>query len=721
MSAVNRMQRTSEEDLVAASWIFEQIALQDGLHVDRSKIRRAVDEAAETYFDQHDGGWWRWMIETAHSLGRNGRVIDGELPELIRLARDGVVVIIRSGDGRTWHSLTRGKGRKLSLGTPRGNQPVRIVSPRRIRQLLRLEGFEGAVRCVVIESAMTSAAVPLQGDRKPLERLLALLHADSSDVWVVISFALVSGLLSMTTPLAVEALVNTVAFGRFLQPVVVLSLMLMSFLIFQAAMKALQTFVVEIIQRRLFARVAADLSFRLPRTRLDALDDHYAPELVNRFFDIVTIQKTSADMLLDGVSLVLSAVVGMAVLAFYHPYLLAFDVVLILLMLFTIFVLGRGAVKTSIKESKTKYAMAAWLEDLARCGTTFRYDGASEFALERSDQLIFDYLTARRKHFRILMRQVLFMLLVQALASTALLAIGGWLVISGQLSLGQLVAAELIVAVVVNSLSKLGKHIESFYDLMASVDKLGALLDLPIERTEGLLTAPTGAGIIAENVSYTLPDGREVLSDVSLQIPPGERVALCGEGGTGKSLLLDIMFGLREPDSGSLSISGVDPRDLRPDVLRRRIALAREIEIFNGTIAENVHLERPDISIADVRSAMETVGLLPYVQRLQEGLDTHLTPSGAPMTSGQLRRMMIARAIVGRPDIVLLDEILDSLADEDAENILRMLISADHTWTVVLVTNRERLKRMMEKIIDMSGRPAPRTPFPRLTAAGGEL
>jgi putative ABC transport system ATP-binding protein len=721
MSAVNSMQRSTEEDLVAASWIFEQIALQDGLHVDRSKIRRAVDEAAETYFDQHDGGWWRWMIETAHSLGRNGRVIDGELPEVMRLARDGVVVIIRSEDGRTWHSLMRGHGRKLSLGTPRGNQPVRILSPRRIRQLLKLEGIEGVVRCVVIESAMTSAATPLQGDRKPLDRLLALLHADTSDVWVVIAFALVSGLLSMTTPLAVEALVNTVAFGRLMQPVVVLSLMLLTFLIFQAAMKALQTFVVEIIQRRLFARVAADLSFRLPRTRLDALDDHYAPELVNRFFDIVTIQKTSADMLLDGVSLVLSAVVGMTVLAFYHPYLLAFDVVLILLMLFTIFVLGRGAVKSSIKESKTKYAMAAWLEDLARCGTTFRYDGASEFALERSDQLIFEYLTARRKHFKILMRQVLFMLLVQALASTALLGIGGWLVISGQLSLGQLVAAELIVAVVVNSLSKLGKHIESFYDLMASVDKLGALLDLPIERTEGLLSVPAGSGITAENVSYTLPDGREVLSDISLHIPPGDRVALSGEGGTGKTLLLDIMFGLREPDSGSLSISGVDPRDLRPDVLRRRIALAREIEIFNGTVAENVHLERPDISIADVRSAMETVGLLPSIQRLPTGLDTPLTPSGAPMTNGQLRRMMIARAIVGRPDILLLDEILDSLADEDAENILRVLISADQSWTVVLVTNRERLKRMMDKIIDMTGRPAPRSPFPRLTAASGEL
>jgi ABC-type bacteriocin/lantibiotic exporter with double-glycine peptidase domain len=704
MSVSLNQERASEADLQSASWIFEQIALSDGLHVDRSKVRRAVDEAADTYFGQNEGGWWRWLIETGHSLGRNCRVIDGELHELVQLARNGVVVILRSGDGKSWHSLMPGKGRRLKLGTPRGNQPVQVVTARRIAKQLRLDGFEGVLRCVVVESSLTSSDAILShvGEKKPLDRLWALLRAESSDIWVVVIFALVTGLLSMTTPLAVEALVNTVAFGRFLQPVVVLSIMLLAFLVFQAAIKALQTFVVEIIQRRLFARVAADLSFRLPRTRMEALDDHYAPELVNRFFDVVTVQKISAQLLLDGLSVILSAAVGMTVLAFYHPYLLAFDVVLILLMLFTMFVLGRGAVKTSIKESKTKYAMAAWLEDLARCRTTFRYDGASEFALERSDQLIFDYLSARKKHFAVLMRQILFMLLVQALASTALLGIGGWLVISGQLSLGQLVAAELIVAVVVGSFAKLGKHMESFYDLMASIDKLGTLLDLPIERTDGLLSSPatgvgTSSGIVVRDVSYVLPDGREILHKLSLVISPGDRVALSGPSGCGKSLLLDMLFGLREPMSGSISVNGIDPRDLRPDVLRRRIAMARDVEVFDGTIAENVHLERPDISIGDVREAMEIVGLMPLIQRLPEGLETHLTPYGAPMTTGQLRRLMVARAIAGRPEIVLIDEVLDSMADEDAAEILGRIVTLDAGWTIVMVTNREQLKAMMNK------------------------
>ena len=198
--------RASEGDLVAATWIFEKVALRDGLHVDRSKVRRAVDEAAETYFGLQEGGWWRWIVETGHSLGRNCRVIDGEAHQLVQLARDGVVVILRSDDGKTWHALMR-NGRRLSFSTPTGDRPVRIVSPRKMERLLRQEGFEGTLRCVVVESSLTlsETLVAEAGEKKPLQRLLSLLRAESSDIWVIVIFALVSGLLTMTTPLAVEA------------------------------------------------------------------------------------------------------------------------------------------------------------------------------------------------------------------------------------------------------------------------------------------------------------------------------------------------------------------------------------------------------------------------------------------------------------------------------------------------------------------------------------
>jgi ABC-type bacteriocin/lantibiotic exporter with double-glycine peptidase domain len=269
------------------------------------------------------------------------------------------------------------------------------------------------------------------------------------------------------------------------------------------------------------------------------------------------------------------------------------------------------------------------------------------------------------------------------------------------LSIGQLVAAELIVAVVVGGLAKFGKHIESFYDLMASVDKLGVLFDLPIERTDGLLTTGQTSGIVTKNISYSLHDGREILNNVSLSIRSGQKVAISGASGCGKSLLLDMLFGLRVPDSGLVIVNGIDPRDVRPDMLRKRVTLARDIEVFEGTIAENVHLERPDIKFSDVRTALEIVNLLPSIQQHPLGLETKLTSAGTPLTTSQLRRLMVARAIVGAPEIVLLDEILDGMSDAGSAQILQHMIDAEFPRTIVLVTNREKLKSMMDNVIEL--------------------
>jgi len=697
---VNTAASTSENDLIDVCWMFEQITARHDVHADRSAIRRAVDEGARFAAELPDSSWNRWLTESAHSLGFVARVIEGQLPELIGLARDGMYVIIRS-DAGDWRLLGGHGGRRLLLLEPRGQRPVSTVRPSQAGTRLQSAGFAGLLRCVVIEpNKVGSHSQHAEHDHhaSPLSRLISLMRAERTDIWVVITFALVSGLLSMTTPLAVEALVSTVAFGRFLQPVIVLSLMLLAFLLFKAALKAMQTWVVELIQRRLFARLAAELAWRLPRTSLNAFHGSYPPELVNRFFDVVTIQKTASGLLLDGISLILNMAVGMTVLAFYHPWLLAFDFALVLLMIF-VYLLGRGAIATSITESKCKYAMAAWLEDMARCRTTFRYDGAAEFALDRSDALIYGYLDARRRHFSVLMRQLLAILLVQALASTVLLAIGGWLVITGQLSLGQLVAAELIVAIVVDSFAKMAKHIESYYDLLTSVDKIGHLLDLPVERNDGLLTIPDGSGIVIQKLR--LPGAAE--TPLSLEIRSGERIALAGRNTRAKSHLLDMLFGLREPEGGLISLHGTDPRDLRPDVLRRHVVMVRDTEIFDGTIAENVHLERSDVSVADVRSALETVELMDLVQGFPDGLNTRLCPDGQPLTPIQSRLLMVARAISGRPEVVLIDELLDLLPEDLADRILRRITSADHSWKLIIATSNIRLQQLMTRIVELPG------------------
>jgi ABC-type bacteriocin/lantibiotic exporter with double-glycine peptidase domain len=556
--------------------------------------------------------------------------------------------------------------------------------------------------------------VGVAGNMSPLARLWALLHPEGSDIFVLFVFSLVVGLLTLAVPIASQSLIDTVAFGRFLQPVVVLSLMLLAFLSFSGAIQGLESYVAEIIQCRLYARVAGDLAYCLPRVRAESQDGKHMPELVNRFFDIVTVQKVTAKLLLDGLTLVLNTVIGMVVLALYHPWLLGFDVVLLALLAFVVFILGRGAVATSLKESKYKYVTAAWLQDLARCPVTFKYDGGAEFALERADQIVSEYLSARRKHFRVLMRQVLFTLSIQAVATSVLLGIGGWLVMTGQLTLGQLIAAELIVTVIVGSFAKLGGYMEMFYDVLASVDKLGVLFDLPMEEQEGVghQFPPRPSSLIVHELDFSFSEGACVLESLNLEIRSGERVAIAGEG---KSVLLELIYGLRSPTHGHLSLDGIDPRDLRPDFLRRRVALVRGIEVFHGSIAENVHLARRDVMFSEVRDALEQVGLLDGVLRLKEGIETELNSVGAPLTESQLRRLMLARAIVGRPGLLLVDGVLDSFPDEEAEQLMRILCDPRQPWTLLIVTCRKSLQEQCTRVAELkSGRLGP------VRAGGGE-
>ena len=357
--------------------------------------------------------------------------------------------------------------------------------------------------------------------------------------------------------------------------------------------------------------------------------------------------------------------------------------------------------------------MAAWLEDLARTPTAFRGDGGPTMALEHADNLVAGYLTARRNHFRILLRQILFSLGLQAVASTALLGLGGWLVISEELTLGQLVAAELIVTMVVGSFAKLAKHIESFYDVLASVDKLGVLFDLPLERQDGILPSKLVAEHNAANhdkaaevelhaVAYAWPGKKPILDNLSNRLAPGSSLGVLGASGTGKTTLQDIVFGFRAPTAGHLTVDGVDPRDLRPEALRRRVALVRDQDVFHGSLEENVHMHRENVTAVEVRDALQQVGLLDRVRRMPDGLNTVLQSNGSPLTENESRLLILARAIAGQPGLILVDGLLDALPDQELKVALDALLRPDRHWTLLLTTGRESIASRCEQQIQLT-------------------
>jgi ABC-type bacteriocin/lantibiotic exporter with double-glycine peptidase domain len=532
-------------------------------------------------------------------------------------------------------------------------------------------------------------ARPVDAAAMAVRRLIHLLRLENEGISIVFVYAVGIGLASLAAPIGVQMLVSAIAFGGLVQPIAILSLLVLVALAFAAVLRATQTWVVERLQQRLFVRVAADLADRLPHVAVSSFDKRYGPELVNRFFDVLTIQKGAATFLLDGIFVALQMIVGVILLTLYHPALLGFAVALLLALVAILIGLGGGGAKTSIKESEAKYALVAWFEEMARHPTIFRGHGAADFAMRRSDELTHRYIEGRKAHFHILFRQTIAFLALQAIATAALLGLGGFLVLSGALTLGQLVAAELILTSVVAGFAKLGKYLETFYDLIAAMGKLGNLVDLPLERTATarLERVNRPLSIRIASAEYAYDGNTKSLGPISLDIEPGARVAVIGPNGSGKSTLIDLVYGLREPTRGHLEVDGLPLRDLSLGSLRENMSLVRGAEIFDGTVLDNVCMGRTDVSLADVRRALETVDLWEDLSSLPDGLGTHLTTNGRNLSAGQAQRLAIARAIVARPRCLLLDEALDHLDPKSRHTVLSRVLGPEVPWTVIVTTH----------------------------------
>ncbi len=698
MTSVNESERTSE----AVAPIGEERAFQALLSIGAGlnlPIERASLDLSDVPVSDVNVDEMALLMAGARQVGITLKEIElAKSSELFDLILDGYPVMLAAADGTLWVFETT-SAKQIEVSRIGKKVERTLLSRRHLRLLVKRES-EGRLfvakkelECDSLSAASGHIGHGQHGGHdsdhvSPLRRFLSLLNMDRRDVWTIALFALVAGILGLATPLAVESLVNVVSWGTYLQPLIVLGLMLFACLGLAGFMRILQTVVVEMIQRRQLVRIVGDLAHRFPRANRQSLVGEYPRELANRVFDIMTIQKATAVLLLDGVSIVLTTVLGMLLLAFYHPFLLGFDIVLLIAMISITWLLGRGGIRTAIDESIMKYNIAHWLQDVIASPAVFKINGGEMLAVDRANRLVSEYIQARQKQFRVVIRQVTFAIGLQVFASTAVLALGGWLVIDGQLTLGQLVASELVVTVVVGAFAKAGKSLEKFYDLMAGVDKVGHLLDIPVDPRHELGELPSGP----VEVSWTdlsFPGLASSSKIAATTIDAGSRVAIFGDDVEGRTRLARALAGLTSPAQGSAQVAGFDAEQAAQTSSGRLVAYAGGHDVFHATLQENVDLGRSAIGQSRIREVLEQVGLAPTVLRLPDGLQTMLQTDGYPLSRPQIVLLMLARAIAARPSLLIVDGLLDELGSEIRDQVWQSLSTAEAPWTLVVVTNRE--------------------------------
>lgn len=532
-----------------------------------------------------------------------------------------------------------------------------------------------------------------------LLRLNSILLLEKGDIFKVSVFAFAVAVLSLVIPIAVENLVNTVAFGVLLWPLLVIEGILCICLALAALIKAMQFYLVECMQRRLFVFMVRKLSDKFPMVGMDDMDGHRGSAIAYRFLEISTLQKSLASLLMDALGVIISSIVGMVVLAFYHPFLLGFDLFLVCVCSVVFLVLGWGGIRSSIRESHDKYEVADWLESMLGSPKAIRLHADPGFATQKSNLLLVDYLSSRKNHFKVVWRQTIFALGLQVVANALLLGIGGWLVINRQLTLGQLVAGELIVTLIVASLAKFGKYAEVFYDLITSAEKLGMLSDLPSQRDGGGLLKKTQEGIAVKVIkSVRSRDGR--LSSWEMHVAPSERVAITGPE-TGA--LFEMICGLRAPKDVHIELDGIDVRGISMGKLDGQVGMISSPEIIPGTIFENIAMGRPLVGDVEVRNALDCVGFLKKAMSLPAGLGTNIGKDSMVISPQEEILLTIARVIAGKPRLLLVDTILDLLDHETRDRIIAELVEGDNRWTVLVSSGSPevlgRIKRQEEVVV----------------------
>jgi ABC-type bacteriocin/lantibiotic exporter with double-glycine peptidase domain len=362
---------------------------------------------------------------------------------------------------------------------------------------------------------------------------------------------------------------------------------------------------------------------------------------------------------------------------------------------------GSKGLETSIEESRYKYGVAGWLEELARVVKSFKFSKGTKLNLRRTDTLVNGYLNARTSHFRVLLFQYWALVSFKVVITAAMLIVGSVLLINQQLNLGQFIAAEIVILLILNSVEKLIINIDKVYDVLTSVEKLSMITDKPLDK-DGSIEMPktlNGMQVQLNNLTFELQE-KVILKDISFLVEAGKKIAIMGADGSGKSTMLRLISGVFPEYEGGIIIDNVPLRNYLVDSYQQQTGvLTNQQDIFYGTLMENITMGDDKIRPDEIMLLSSKIGLSDFIQEQPNGFSTMLDPVGKRLSRSAIQKILLLRALINQPRILLLEEPWRGLEDHNRHKIQNYLLEELKGVTVFVESNDEDFAKRADGVM----------------------
>ena len=531
-------------------------------------------------------------------------------------------------------------------------------------------------------------------------KLVAILQLDKKEVSAIYIYAILAGLVQLVTPLGIQSIIGFVMAGALSTSIVVLITVVVLGVFLNGLFQIRQLQIIEKIKQKIYTRDALSFADKIPHLNIEKLDNYYLPELVNRFFDTITLQKGIEKILLEIPAAFIQILFGIILLSLYHPVFIAFGIVLVVLLYVILATtLPKGFTK-NLLASDYKYKTAAWLQELARVVKTFKYAKKTSLHIEKTDELVSNYLIARTSYFKILLTQFWSLVAFKIIITAAMLIVGVYLLLNQQINIGQFIAADIVILAVISSVEKLILTLDKAYDTLTAIEKLDKIKSAELESAGNeTIAGSNGMKIDFKNVSFNYPNGKNVLNEINVEIQSGEKVLIVGNSGSGKSTLLRLLTGTFTNFSGAIRINNVALGSYAIDSLRSNTGvLISQQDIFQGTIRDNITMGDSGVTNEELYQLTKSTGLESFIGGLEIGFDTDIDPAGKKLPEKIKQGILLARALFSRKTLLLLENPFDGLDTTAIESVREMMAKLENV-TMLVTAGSNSHQEIFDKII----------------------